>query len=151
MHDPTRELADHALHDALFMGPSTEHPTELQRQVDALLSHARSVNSRLQHADHAIEALGVKIDQHVSASDTRSRHIELRIETLAAGQNAIQSDVRENTQLTREIRDALNAGKWITRALRWAGGIAVAIVGLWSLYAAVKAGVPVPPTPGVGP
>lgn len=65
--------------------------------------------------------------------------------------SSIERTLDENTSLTREIRDAVTAGRMISRALRWAGGIAVALVGLWSLYAAVKAGTPPPPPPGVGP
>ena len=91
------------------------------------------------------EAIIAVLLEHRQDTIRRLDHGEQRM-------SAIERALDENTSLTREIRDAVTAGKWITRALRWAGGIAVAIVGLWSLYAAVKAGVPVvPPTPGVGP
>lgn len=48
--------------------------------------------------------------------------------------SALEQAVEDNTQLTREIRDAVTAGRVATRVIKWLGGLALAFSALSALY-----------------
>jgi hypothetical protein len=47
---------------------------------------------------------------------------------------ALEQAVEDNTQLTREIRDAVTAGRVATKVVKWLGGLAIALSALYALY-----------------
>lgn len=57
-----------------------------------------------------------------------------KLDALAVRVGKIESAVAENTEITRDIRDALIAGKLAGRVIKWAGGIAAGAVALWSAW-----------------
>lgn len=71
--------------------------------------------------------------------------IRARLERGDARMTAIEKAVAENTEITKDIRDALVAGRVISRLARWLGGLAIAAS---AIYAALH--LPGPPTPPPG-
>jgi hypothetical protein len=52
----------------------------------------------------------------------------------------IEKAVAENTDLTRDIRDAMVAGRVMTKVLKWCGAIAAACSALWVAWVQFKHG-----------
>lgn len=46
----------------------------------------------------------------------------------------IELAVKENTEITKDIRDAVVAGRVATRLIKWLGALALAISALWALF-----------------
>ncbi len=53
----------------------------------------------------------------------------------------IERAVAENTEITRDIRDALVAGRVMTKVLKWCGAIAAACSALWVAWQQMRHGV----------
>jgi len=64
-----------------------------------------------------------------------------KLDALAARVVHIEKAVAENTDLTRDIRDALIAGRVMTKALKWLGAIAAAGSALWVAWQQLRHGV----------
>ncbi len=54
----------------------------------------------------------------------------------------IERAVAENTEITRDIRDALVAGRVAGKVIKWAGGIAGGIVAMWAAWHQFNGGKP---------
>lgn len=54
-------------------------------------------------------------------------------------------ELKRNTEVTEQIREASTALGWIKRAIVWVGGLAVGVTGIVGLWQAVKP--PIGPTP----
>ncbi len=70
----------------------------------------------------------------------RLKEIEDRLDRGAANMREFRTELAANTETTNEVRALLETGKsglkvlgWIGVGAKWAGGIAGAIVALWSL------------------
>lgn len=63
--------------------------------------------------------------------------------------SSIETELRSNTDTTRDVRELMELGRngfkvlgHIGTAVKWLGGIAAALVACWSLYQAWKNGTP---------
>lgn len=63
-----------------------------------------------------------------------------RMAALEAGQRRMRAELAANTSVTTEIRDLLTVGKsglriggWVGSFVKWAGGIAAGVAGIWAL------------------
>lgn len=54
----------------------------------------------------------------------------------------LETAVRENTEITKDIRDAVVAGRVATKLIKWLGAVALAVSAIWALVHQVKAGHP---------
>lgn len=61
-----------------------------------------------------------------------------KLDALTARVGRIEVAVAENTELTRDIRDALIAGRIVGRVIKWASGIVAGAVALWAAWHQVK-------------
>lgn len=113
----------------------------LQRQIDALLTHARTVSQQIADIVHRQQ----RIDLQMSAADTRmadlqtefrrhaaenaARHDSLgeQITSVEGSQAALLRAMAQNTTITTQIKDALTAGRVIGSLLRATGGVVLAI------------------------
>lgn len=59
---------------------------------------------------------------------------------------SIEGELAINTELTKEIRDAVTAGKMMSRLIRWVGGIAAAGAAIWAAAVTIMGGGK-PPSP----
>lgn len=57
----------------------------------------------------------------------------------------IEAELLMNTEITKQIRDAVTAGKVMSRVIRWAGGIAAAGAAVWAAVITVSGRPPTPP------
>jgi chromosome segregation ATPase len=138
---PRQPLADRA-HDML------------QRQIDALLCHARTVtqqiadvvhrqqriDTQMSNADSRLGELQVAFKQHARENDERSDRIEARVSALDAGQSQIIRELAGNTATTNQIKDLLTTGRGISAAVKWLGGAAAAFAAVWALVSLVTGG-----------
>lgn len=46
----------------------------------------------------------------------------------------LERAMKDNTDITREIRDAVTAGRVATRVIKWLGALALALSGIYALY-----------------
>lgn len=60
---------------------------------------------------------------------------EARFVKLEAGQADLKKAMAENTEITKDIRDAVTAGRVATKVVKWVGGLAIASSAIWaSIY-----------------
>lgn len=52
----------------------------------------------------------------------------------------LERAVRENTEITKDIRDAVVAGRVATKFIKWLGAVALACSALWALFHQVSDG-----------
>lgn len=99
------------------------------------------------HDDHGREALPGADDP----PDTRARFdaIDQRLDAGSRRMKAIESQLQENTELTRDVRELMEAGRAGLRVLGtlgklagWVGKLATAALAIWAFIHAVKSGVP---------
>lgn len=57
-----------------------------------------------------------------------------RVERVEAAVYEIQREVIENTDITRDVRDALVAGKVMARVIKWAGVVAAGCSAVWVAF-----------------
>jgi chromosome segregation ATPase len=151
-----------AHHESPISQPHGNRTSDMmQRQIDALFVHARTtagqiadivlrqqrVDRQMQNADSRIADLQADLRAHTTANDARADRIEQRVDQLATGQNRLLEELAANTRLTGQIKDAVTTGRVLTHALKWAGTVAAALVGLWTLYVMAAGGAGI----GVGP
>lgn len=81
----------------------------------------------------------------LDALAARVTHLEATAQRIDArgGENAeriarIESAVAENTELTRDIRDVLIAGKVGGRFIKWFGGIVAGAAAVWAAWTQLK-------------
>lgn len=151
-----------AHHDSPRLPLSDRAHDQLQRQIDALLTHARTVtqqiadivhrqqriDSQMTNADSRIQDLQTEFRRHAKDNDARSDRIEARVTALDNGQTTLISALAANTAVTNQIKDILTTGRGVSAAVKWVGGMAVAVAAVWTLLA--MAGV-APGGFGVGP
>lgn len=113
----------------------------LQRQIDALLTHARTVTHQIadltirsQRHEAEISATMKQLDRlsdtvsaHMEATDKRATHFDGRIDAIEAGQTQILTAVNGSADLMRELRDMRTVGVLLGRILRSTGGLVAAI------------------------
>lgn len=64
-----------------------------------------------------------------------------KLDALTARVEHIEKAVAENTELTRDIRDAVVAGRIATKVIKWLGAVAAACSALWvAFYQATHSG-----------
>lgn len=75
----------------------------------------------------------------------RFEAIEDRLDRGSDRMKAIEVELRENTDTTKEVRELLEVGRsgfkvlgWIGVAAKWLGGVAVAVGAIWSLLHGVQ-------------
>ena len=56
-------------------------------------------------------------------------------------------ELRRNTEVTEQIREASTALGWIKRVIVWVGGLAVGLAGIVGLWQALSGGGGIGPTP----
>lgn len=64
-----------------------------------------------------------------------------KLDALVDRVNKIEREVAENTEITREIRDAVVAGRVATKVIKWLGAIAAAGSALWVAWSQMRHGV----------
>lgn len=69
-----------------------------------------------------------------------------RLEVGEKRMTSIEAELLMNTEITREIRDAVTAGKMMSRLIRWVGGIAAAGAAIWAAAVTIMGGGK-PPSP----
>lgn len=94
------------------------------------------------------------IDAHEKQRrDDAHKALVLAVEAIQVEQTAIREDLKKNSEMTvkintmtEEMVDLFAAAKgafkvlgWIGTAVKWIGGVAVAVAGVWAL---VKGGIP---------
>ena len=59
----------------------------------------------------------------------------------------LEALVAENTEITKDIRDALTAGRVATKVVKWLGGLALGTSAIWAAWHQVSNGgqPPIPP------
>jgi len=57
----------------------------------------------------------------------------------------IEAELLMNTEITREIRDAVTTGKTLTRLLKWVAGVAAASAAIWAAALTFVGKTPTPP------
>jgi chaperonin cofactor prefoldin len=126
----------------------------LQRQIDALLCHARTVtqqiadvvhrqqriDTQMSNADSRLGELQAAFKQHARENDERADRIEARVSALDAGQSQIIRELAGNTATTNQIKDLLTTGRGISAAVKWIGGAAAAFAAVWALVLLVAKG-----------
>ncbi len=100
-------------------------------------------------AVRVLQTLSVALTEQVSEMVVRQHTIDARLLEGDRRMEAIELSLRENTDITRDIRDAVVAGRVATRFIKWAGAVAIAVVCLYQAWATLIHG-PGPPG-GVGP
>lgn len=65
--------------------------------------------------------------------------------------DTMQRELSENTAVTTDVRDVLDAGRsglkvlgWLGQAAKWLGVLAASALSVWGLWAAIKSGGPKP-------
>lgn len=125
--DPLAGIDPLGHHDSAPAAPGSHHwHVELtQRQINALLAHARLVAAQIAELTSRI----VKVEAQQAEADERVRQLRM--------------DMAENTAITKQIRDIITAGrvaKQGVEGLGWLGGMAVKIgVGAAAIYGALQA------------
>lgn len=120
--------------------PDRQHDM-LQRQIDALLTHARTVthqisdivhrqqriDSQMTNADARIADLQKEFRQHTQENADRHARFGQQIAVIERGQDALLRAVTQNAEVTVQIKDALTAGRVLGSLLRGTSGIVIAI------------------------
>lgn len=113
----------------------------LQRQIDALLTHARTVSQQIAdivhrqqridtqmgNADARIATLQTEFRQHAHENAARHTSLGEQITAVEGGQAELLRAMNQNTVITSQIKDALTAGRVISSLLRGTGGVVLAI------------------------
>lgn len=75
----------------------------------------------------------------------RFEAIEDRLDRGSDRMKAIEQELRENTDTTKEVRELLEVGRsgfkvlgWMGAAAKWLGGVAVAVGAIWSVLHGVQ-------------
>ena len=127
----------------------------LQRQIDALFMHARTVthqiadivqrqqrvDTQMSSADSRMVEMQRDFKRHAEEIDARSDRIEARVTALDAGQSKMLESLTAISVVTNQTRDILTTGKGVTTAVKWIGGLAAAVAAVWTLVQLVR-GVP---------
>lgn len=50
----------------------------------------------------------------------------------------LEKAVEDNTELTKDIKEALVAGKFFTKIVKWGGGVAAAVSAIYVSYTHIK-------------
>ena len=89
------------------------------RQIQALLGHARSTSRR-------IEVMTCGMSQMQTMLTEMSGHLKAQREELA-----------DNTEITQNVRDAVTAGRVAGHLIKWAGVIAATVSAIYGAWWAV--------------
>jgi hypothetical protein len=81
----------------------------------------------IENEDETIPGALDGIRQRLGGTERRVGDIEQRM----AG---VETLLTENTAVTREIRDVVTAGRLFTRAVKWAGAVALAVSALYAVW-----------------
>ncbi len=65
-----------------------------------------------------------------------------KLDALTERVGHIERAVAENTEITRDLRHALVAGRVAGKVIKWAGGIAGGLVALWAAWHQMNGGKP---------
>lgn len=65
---------------------------------------------------------------------THDDSIPGKLDALTARVGKIEVAVAENTELTRDIKDLLTAGKVMSKIIKWMGGLAAAGSAIWAAF-----------------
>lgn len=61
-----------------------------------------------------------------------------KLDALATRVGRLETAMVENTEITRDIRDALVAGRVLSRAAKWLAGIVASVAAIWAAWHQVK-------------
>lgn len=88
-----------------------------------------------------VDSRSLRVDRRQNVSDDLQQ-LTKRIET-------IETEMRANTGITREVRDLMELGRsglrvlgWVGTAVKWFGGIAAAIAAIYAAWHAIINGGP---------
>lgn len=59
---------------------------------------------------------------------------EARFMKIEEGQAQLKTAMAENTEITKDIRDAVTAGRVATKVVKWVGGLAIAGSAIWASF-----------------
>jgi septal ring factor EnvC (AmiA/AmiB activator) len=141
-HDSPRQPLPDRAHDML------------QRQIDALLCHARTVtqqisdvmhrqqkiDAQISNADSRLADLQAAFKAHARENDERADRIEHRVSALDSGQATIIKELAGNTETTNQIKAILTTGRHVSSTVRWVGYMAAAGVAIWTLVSFATGG-----------
>lgn len=123
--DPLAGFDPLAHHDTPRGDPIAWHAELTQRQINALLAHARLVAEQIAELTRRI----VTVEAQQAEADIRARQL--------------RNDMQENTDMTRQIRDLITAGRVAKQGidgLGWLTSVATKIgVAAAALYGFVQA------------
>jgi hypothetical protein len=80
-------------------------------------------------------------DQDQMTTEQRLLAIEQRLDRGAVRMTAMQQEIADNTEVTKEVRDILQTFRtgfkvagWIGTGAKWVASISAAVAGLWALF-----------------
>lgn len=104
------------------------------RSTESLRDHLEqltAMQTRLESQVRIVAAGHTQLVDQIADITVTLREQDRLIGVNASRMDSIDSALRENTALTRDIRDALIAGKLIKRAAIWVGVTALVVVQWW--------------------
>lgn len=104
------------------------------RSTESLRDHLEqltAMQTRLESQVRIVAAGHTQLVDQIADITVTLREQDRLIGVNASRMDSIDSALRENTALTRDIRDALIAGKVIKRAAIWVGVTALVVVQWW--------------------
>ena len=152
-NDDPQDLHDLAHHDSPRPPLADRAHDMLQRQIDALLTHARTVthqiadltiraqrmDAELATSSKAILGLTRRVEDHLVISDRREMELDHRMADLSRTQGEILTAVQAGAEVMQQVRDARTAGRVLTGLLKGTGGVVIAIGVIGgALFAAVR-------------
>lgn len=113
----------------------------LQRQIDALLTHARTVthqiadltvraqrmDSELATSNRAVTTLAATVEAHMHSTDKRASAMERRLDEVAGGQLEILTAIKGSADLLQQMRDGRTAARVLAGLVRGTSGILLAM------------------------
>jgi hypothetical protein len=135
------DLQHLAMHDSPRAPLSDRHHDMLQRQIDALLTHARTVthqiddltvraqrmDTELATSNRAVTTLASTVEAHMHATDKRATAIERRMDDFSLGQASILKAVTDSGETLQQIRDGRTAARVFGGVIRGTSGMLVAL------------------------
>jgi len=111
-------------------------------QDDPSVTRDKQVAALLVHARHTSQTLTLMTDA--------VQEIQGLVATMAAHVKLLQSEMVENTQITTTVRDTITAGRIATQVIKWVGGFAIALAGIYGAWLTFRHGGGVGPGDGPG-
>lgn len=107
-----------------------EHRDE---QIRVLLVHAR-------HQAAQIAEVTIGQTEILRTMRDVAGKLDKHVETSAEWRGKVEGQLTENTEATKVVKDAVTAGKVATNVVKWVGGIAAALAGVWMFVSALGKG-----------